>query len=85
MDKLGFGMMRLPMPDPNQQENIDFEQVCSMVDTFLEKGFTYFDTAYGYIGGKSEKAIKEALVDRYPRESYQLATKLPAWAGAKFN
>ena len=77
--KLGFGLMRLPMIG----DEVDIEQTKQMVDLFLSKGFTYFDTAYGYIGGKSEKAIKEALVDRYPRESYQLATKLPAWAGAK--
>ena len=77
--KLGFGLMRLPMIG----DEVDIEQTKQMVDLFLSKGFTYFDTAYGYIGGKSEKAIKEALVDRYPRESYQLATKLPAWNGAK--
>ena len=77
--KLGFGLMRLPMLG----EEVDVEQVKEMVDLFLDARFTYFDTAYGYIGGKSEKAIKEALVDRYPRESFQLATKLPAWAGPK--
>lgn len=75
--KLGFGLMRLPMIG----EDVDIEQTKKMVDLFLSKGFTYFDTAYGYLGGKSEMAIKTALVDRYPRESYQLATKLPAWAG----
>ncbi len=74
--KLGFGLMRLPMLG----ENVDIEQTKVMVDKFLAAGFTYFDTAYGYIGGKSEEAIKEALVDRYPRESFQLATKLPAFA-----
>lgn len=77
--KLGFGLMRLPMIG----DEVDIEQMKVMVDKFLAAGFTYFDTAYGYIGGKSEKAVKEALVDRYPRESFQLATKLPAWAGAK--
>ena len=77
--KLGFGLMRLPMLG----EEVDVEQVKEMVDLFLDAGFTYFDTAYGYIGGKSEKAIKEALVDRYPRDSFTLATKLPAWAGPK--
>ncbi len=77
--KLGFGMMRLPMID----NEIDIEHVKKMVDVFLENGFTYFDTAYGYHNQKSEGAVKKALVDRYPRESYQLATKLPAWAGAK--
>ena len=50
-----------------------------MVDTFMSKGFTYFDTAYVYIGGKSEVALKEAVVDRYPRDSFQCATKLPLW------
>ncbi|MEG2206933.1 MAG: aldo/keto reductase [Clostridia bacterium] len=77
--KLGFGLMRLPM----NGENVDMEQTKQMVDLFMEKGFTYFDTAFGYLGGKSEAAAKEALVDRYPRDSFQLATKLPAWAGAK--
>ena len=75
--KLGFGLMRLPMVG----DEVDIEQVKVMVDQFIAKGFTYFDTAYGYIGGKSEEAVKPALVDRYPRESFQLATKLPAWAG----
>ncbi len=77
--KLGFGLMRLPMIG----DEVDIEQTKQMVDLFMEKGFTYFDTAYGYIGGKSEEAAKIALVDRYPRESFQLATKLPAWAGPK--
>ena len=76
--KLGFGLMRLPMLG----EEVDIEQTKQMVDLFLEKGFTYFDTAYGYLGGKSEMAVKTALVDRYPRKKFQLATKLPAWAGA---
>ena len=73
--KLGFGLMRLPMIG----EEIDMEQTKRMVDTFMEKGFTYFDTAYVYIGGKSEVALKEAVVDRYPRDSFQCATKLPLW------
>lgn len=77
--KLGFGLMRLPMIG----DEVDIEQTKQMVDLFLSKGFTYFDTAYGYLNGKSEEAVKTALVDRYPRESFQLATKLPAWAGAK--
>ena len=78
--KLGFGLMRLPMLEGGK---IDIEQTKTMVDMFLDKGFTYFDTAYGYNAGASEAAIKEALVDRYPRDKFQLATKLPAWAGAK--
>ena len=77
--KLGFGLMRLPMKD----DAIDIEQTKEMVDKFMEAGFCYFDTAYGYNDGESEKAAKAALVDRYPREKFLLATKLPAWAGAK--
>lgn len=77
----GFGLMRLPML--NEGKEIDIEQTKDMVDLFLENGFTYFDTAYGYINQRSEGATKTCLVDRYPRESFQLATKLPAWAGPK--
>lgn len=74
VSKLGFGLMRLPKKEPN----MDMEQVKQMVDLFMKAGFTYFDTAYVYQG--SEAAAKEALVDRYPRESYTLATKLNASA-----
>lgn len=77
--KLGFGLMRLPMKDGA----IDLEQTKKMIDKFMEAGFCYFDTAYGYNDGESEKAAKAALVERYPREKFLLATKLPAWAGAK--
>lgn len=76
MPKLGFGLMRLPENDGV----IDFEQVCKMVDAYLETGMNYFDTAYVYHGGNSEKIVKEALVNRHPRESFTVATKLPAWA-----
>lgn len=72
--KLGFGLMRLPVREDGSK---DIEKVKSMVDAYLQSGFTYFDTAYVYEG--SEAAIKEALVERYPRESYSLANKLPAW------
>ena len=75
--KLGFGLMRLPQL---ADETIDIAQVKQMVDAFMAAGFTYFDTAYVYGNGASELAVKEALVDRYPRESYQLTTKLPVWA-----
>ncbi len=67
--------MRLPM----KEEVIDIEQTKKMVDVFMSNGFTYYDTAYVYIGGKSEVAVKEAVVERYPRESFQVATKLPMW------
>lgn len=75
-NKLGFGLMRLP---ESEDKVIDLEQVCQMVDKFIEKGGTYFDTAYVYHEGNSEKIVKKALVERYPRESFTLATKLPAW------
>ena len=75
--KLGFGAMRLPLLDPNDQTSIDIEQVKKMVDLFLERGFTYFDTAYPYHGETSELAIREALVKRHPRESFLLADKMP--------
>ena len=75
--KLGFGLMRLP----KKGEEIDIDQVKVMVDKFMEAGFTYFDTAWAYTG--SEEAIRQALVERYPRESYQLATKNAAWIGCK--
>ena len=75
MPKLGFGLMRLPENDGV----IDHEHVCKMVDKYMEAGMNYFDTAYVYHGGKSEVAAREALVKRYPREDFMVATKLPAW------
>lgn len=77
--KLGFGLMRLPLLDPNDDGSIDLELMKKMVDSFLEQGFTYFDTAWMYCGGKSEEAAREALVKRHPRESFTLTTKLPAY------
>ena len=77
--KLGFGLMRLPK---NGTGKIDIEQTKKMVDLFMDAGLNYFDTAYVYDGGDSERAAKAALVDRYPRESFTLATKLCAWMGA---
>ena len=74
--KLGFGLMRLPQTDPTDGAAVDVEQVKQMVDLFMAKGFTYFDTAWMYNGFASERVAKEALVDRYPRESFTLATKL---------
>ena len=75
--KLGFGMMRLP----KHGETIDVETTKIMVDKFMEAGFTYFDTAWIYPG--SEDAVRQALVERYPRERYQLATKNAAWFECK--
>lgn len=72
MRKLGFGFMRLPF----KGDVVDIELVKQMVDAFMGSGFTYFDTAYKYCRGLSEPALREALVERYPRESYVLTTKL---------
>ena len=76
--KLGFGLMRLPQLE---DKTIDIEQTKQMVDLFMEAGFTYFDTAWAYAG--SEDAIRQALVERYPRDKFQLATKNAAWINCK--
>lgn len=76
--KLGFGLMRLPRIDPDDIASIDMEQTKQMVDAFMEQGFTYFDTAWMYCGFNSEHAAKTLLTDRYPRDSFTLATKLHA-------
>lgn len=76
MKKLGFGLMRLPLLDKNDNGSIDVELTKKMIDVFMERGFTYFDTAWMYCKFNSERAVKEALVDRYPRDSYTLTTKL---------
>ena len=76
--KFGFGLMRMPLLDPTDEAAVDVEQVSKMVDMFLERGFTYFDTAWMYHGYNSENVIKEVLTDRYPRERYTLTTKLHA-------
>ena len=68
----GFGCMRLPM----KNEEVDYEELNKMVDTFLENGFNYFDTAHGYVGQKSEIAVRECLAKRYPRERFILTDKL---------
>ena len=78
--KLGFGFMRLPLTDEHDQTSIDIEQVKQMVDTFIAGGGTYFDTAFVYHEGTSEVALRRALVERYPRDSFTIATKCLAWA-----
>ena len=75
--KLGFGWMRLPVL---QDGEIDMEQVKQMADLFLENGFTYLDTSFAYHGGKSEAAVREAVVKRHPRDSFTIATKFPTFA-----
>lgn len=74
MKKLGFGFMRLPMKG---KKDPDMTQICSMVDKFMSNGFNYFDTAYFYLDGKSEGYLKESLVDRYDRDEFVIADKLP--------
>lgn len=76
--KLGFGLMRLPLLNPGDAASIDLDQMKQMVDTFIERGFTYFDTAWMYCAFKSEEAVREALVKRHDRSTYTLATKLHA-------
>ena len=83
MRKLGFGMMRLPLKNPNDQSSIDIEEVKRMVDMYMERGFTYFDTAYPYHGGKSEIAFREAVAKRYPRERFTVTDKMPCWDVSK--
>ena len=70
----GFGFMRLPM----QGEEVDLAETAKMVDAFLGAGFNYFDTAHGYLQGKSELALRECLTSRYPRDRYVLTDKLTA-------
>ena len=70
--KLGFGCMRLPEKDGA----VDTAETCRMVDAFLAAGFNYFDTAHGYLDGRSETALRECLTSRHPRESYILTNKL---------
>ncbi len=79
LPKLGFGLMRLPTIPGGSQKDIDFDQVTKMVDMFMERGFSYFDTAYIYHEGASESVIKKCLVGKYPREKFQVVDKMPMW------
>lgn len=76
MKKLGFGFMRLPLLDEQDRSKVDLEQVKNMVDIYMKRGFTYFDTAHRYHDEMSEPTLREALVKRYPRESYILTDKI---------
>ena len=77
MKQLGFGLMRLPLLQAEDARTIDLKQLNKMVDTFIEQGYTYFDTAYMYHNGASEQMVKEAIVKRYPRSAFTIASKLP--------
>ena len=74
LSPLGFGVMRLPMSGGSFPE-----KVYALLDRAMERGINYYDTAYPYLGGKSEVLIREALVERYPRERFYIADKLPVW------
>lgn len=78
--KFGFGCMRLPLTNANDPTSVDQDLFNQMVDIYMEKGFNYFDTSYAYHNGASEAAIRKAVVERYPRESYQICDKMPTWA-----
>lgn len=74
---MGFGCMRFPLLEPDDPTAVDLDQVCAMVDLFLDRGFTYFDTAYFYHKGASENVVQKVLVARHPRDSFTLADKMP--------
>ena len=82
--KLGFGLMRLPVINQNPNSEIDIVQVKQMVDLYLKRGFSYFDTAFVYNNGKSEEAFRLAVSERYPRDKFQAASKLPLWQPVDF-
>lgn len=79
MNKTGFGFLRLPRLDQSDEKSVDYVLLNEMVDTFLAKGGTYFDTAYTYLGGVSEEALRKSLVERHPRDSFRIADKLPGY------
>ena len=78
LSSLGFGTMRLPNKGQNGDTPIDEEETAKMVDYAIKNGVNYFDTAYGYHNGESEKVIGKIL-NKYPRDSYYLATKFPGY------
>ncbi len=77
--KLGFGLMRLPTLSGGNDKDIDIELVKKMVDLYIERGYTYFDTAFMYHGGASEEALRQAVVERYPRDKFTVTDKMPLW------
>ena len=82
--KLGFGLMRLPIVPGGTQKDIDFNKVQEMIDLYMSRGFTYFDTAYVYHEGHSEEVVKNCLLNKYPRDSYQVVDKIPLWGIKKY-
>lgn len=84
MNKMGFGFLRLPRADMNDENSVDFAKTCALADCFIARGGNYFDTAYTYLRGNSEKAIREAVVKRYPRDRIRVADKMPTWKVRSF-
>ena len=79
MNKTGFGYLRLPQVETEHGKAVDFDAVNALTDEFLALGGTYFDTAYTYLEGRSEDALRRCLVERHPRDSFRIATKLPGY------
>lgn len=79
MNKLGFGLLRLPQTGKPGKEDMDWKELEAMVDEFISRGGRYFDTAYTYLDGASEDAFRRAVAERYPRRAYEIADKLPSW------
>ena len=77
--KLGFGLMRLPYSESEQWGHVDLEKTRQMIDAYMAEGFSYFDTAWVYHGGFSEKIFGELVAKRYPREKFQVTSKMPVW------
>ncbi len=77
MKKLGFGLMRLPLENADDASSVQLEQTNQMADYFIANGFTYFDTAYMYHNGASERAVRSVLVERHDRSAFTIASKLP--------
>lgn len=79
MNKMGFGFLRLPRLNPDDEKSVDYALTSRLADAFMAAGGSYFDTAYTYLGGLSEVALRECVVRRYPREAFHIADKLPVW------
>lgn len=79
MNKLGFGFLRLPRLNPEDEKSTDYELLNKMVDEYIASGHNYFDTAYTYLDGESENAVKKAVIERYPREAVWITDKLPGY------
>lgn len=78
MRELGFGMMRMPVKNDDSAD-FDYEQINRMVDEFIGAGFSYFDTSFVYHNGKSEEAVRKAVVERHSRNSFTVAIKFPTF------